>query len=89
MRYGAIGPNKHGEVCIDTNWVENQIRPFAVGRRNWLFIGNQHGGETSAYSLTQSAKLNNLDPWRYIFYILHHMHDVRKGLGNDAPQGQY
>lgn len=72
----------HGDAFIDTNWVENQIRPFGVGRRNWLFIGNQNGGETSAllYSLTQSAKLNNLDPWHYIFYVLHHVHDLRKGL---------
>lgn len=72
---------EHGDAFIDTNWVENQIRPFGIGRRNWLFIGNQSGGETSAllYSLTQSAKLNNLDPWHYIFYILNHVHDLRKG----------
>jgi transposase len=31
----------HGEVEIDNNWVENQIKPFSLGRKNWLFVGNQ------------------------------------------------
>lgn len=74
----------YGEAEIDTNWVENQIRPFAVGRRNWLFVGNQRGGETSAllYSLVHSARLNGLEPWRYLFYVLNHAHELRKGLIN-------
>lgn len=72
---------EHGEVEIDNNWVENQIRPFALGRRNWLFIGNQEGGETSAlfYSLLQSCRLNQLDGWSYLFYVLGQVHALRKG----------
>lgn len=69
-----------GQAEIDTNWVENQIRPFAVGRRNWLFIGNQQAGEHSAllYSLTHSARLNDIDPWSYLFYLADHVHLLRK-----------
>lgn len=70
----------YGQAEIDTNWVENQIRPFAVGRRNWLFVGNQRGGETSAllYSLTHSAKLNSMDPWKYLFYLSSQVHSLRQ-----------
>ena len=54
-----------GEVPIDNNYVENRIRPWALGRRNWLFIGSQLAGERAAVvmSLLQSAKLNGHEPW--------------------------
>jgi transposase len=70
----------YGEVEIDTNWVENQIRPFALGRRNWLFIGNERSAQIGAlfYSLIQSAKLNNLNPKIYLHYVLTQVHALRK-----------
>ena len=57
-----------GHVPIDNNAVENSIRPLAVGRRNWLFVGSQLAGERAAtiLSLIESAKLNGHDPWAYL-----------------------
>ncbi len=57
-----------GEVPIDNNAVENSIRPLALGRRNWLFVGSQGAGERAAniMSLIESAKLNGHDPWAYL-----------------------
>ena len=61
-----------GDVPIDNNHLENQMRPVALGRRNWLFVGSQLAGERAAMimSLLQSAKLNKLDPWTYLKDVL-------------------
>jgi transposase len=61
-----------GDVPIDNNFVENRIRPWALGRRNWLFIGSQMAGERAAVvmSLLQSAKLNGHEPWAYLKDVL-------------------
>lgn len=61
-----------GDVPLDNNHVENQIRPWALGRRNWLFIGSQLAGERAAVvmSLLQSARLNGHDPWAYLKDVL-------------------
>ena len=61
-----------GDVPIDNNHLENQMRPWAVGRRNWLFIGSERAGERAAMimSLLQSAKLNGHDPWAYLKDVL-------------------
>jgi len=57
-----------GEVPIDNNAAENAIRPLAVGRKNWLFVGSQQAGERAGniLSLIESAKLNEHDPWAYL-----------------------
>jgi len=57
-----------GAVPIDNNAAENAIRPLAVGRKNWLFVGSQSAGERAAVlmSLIESAKLNGHDPWAYL-----------------------
>jgi transposase len=62
----------HGMLEIDNNWAENQIRPFAIGRRNWLFMGNATGAWASSiiYSLVITAKANGLDPWKYLVDVL-------------------
>jgi transposase len=59
---------EHGEVPLDTNLVENAIRPFAIGRKNWMFADTVHGAEASAnlYSLVETAKANDLEPWAYL-----------------------
>ena len=56
------------QVPIDNNWVENQMRPVALGRKNWLFAGSLRAGERAAavMSLIQSAKLNGHDPYVYL-----------------------
>ena len=54
------------------NWVENRIRPIALGRSNWLFAGSLRAGQRAAavMSLIQSAKLNGHDPYRYLKDVL-------------------
>lgn len=61
-----------GRLPIDNNWVENQIRPIALGRSNWLFAGSLRAGKRAAavMSLIQSAKLNGLDPYAYLRDVL-------------------
>ena len=59
-------------VPIDNNHIENQMRPWALGRKNWLFVGSQLAGERAAVvmSLLQSAKLHGHDPWAYLKDVL-------------------
>jgi transposase len=52
----------------DNNWVENQIRPIALGRNNWLFAGSLRSGKRAAaiMSLIHSARLNGHEPHAYL-----------------------
>lgn len=61
-----------GQVPIDNNWIENQIRPIALGRKNWLFAGSLRAGQRAAaiMSLIQSARLNGHDPYAYLKDVL-------------------
>ena len=61
-----------GQVPIDNNWIENQIRPIALGRKNWLFAGSLRAGKRAAaiMSLIQSAKLNGHEPLAYLKDVL-------------------
>jgi transposase len=56
-----------GELPADNNWVENRIRPIAIGRNNWLFAGSLRAGKRAAaiMSLVHSAKLNGHEPHAY------------------------
>ncbi len=58
-------------VGLDNNPAENAIRPFAVGRKNWLFAGSPAGAKASAalYSLVETAKANGLEPYRYLRFV--------------------
>jgi len=61
-----------GNLPIDNNWVENRIRPIALGRSNWLFAGSARAGQRAAIvmSLIQSARLNGHDPYKYLRDVL-------------------
>ena len=61
-----------GDLPCDNNWVENQIRPIAIGRSNWLFAGSLRAGKRAAaiMSLVHSAKLNGHDPHAYLRDVL-------------------
>ena len=61
----------HGNVPLDTNAVENAIRPFALGRKNWMFADSVAGARASAnlYSLIQTAKANHIEPWAYLLKL--------------------
>lgn len=60
-----------GRLRPDNNLVENAIRPFAVGRKNWLFSGSPRGAKASAaiYSLIETVKANGLEPYRYLRFL--------------------
>ena len=59
---------KDGRLEIDNNAAENAIRPFVVGRKNWLFSASVKGVKASAnlYSLIETAKVNGLEPYAYL-----------------------
>ncbi len=59
---------ENGNAPIDNNRAENAIRPFAVGRKNWLFSDSPKGASASAmlYSLVVSAKMNGLNAEEYL-----------------------
>jgi transposase len=61
-----------GRVPLDTNQVENAIRPFVVGRKNWLFADTVRGAEASAnlYSVIETAKRSGLEPFAYLRLVL-------------------
>jgi transposase len=68
-----------GHVPIDNNWVENQIRPWALGRSNWLFAGSLRSGQRAAniMSLIQSAKINGLDPQAYLKDVMERLPTIK------------
>ena len=57
-----------GRLEIDNNLAENAIRPFVIGRKNFLFSDSVHGVKASAnlYSLVESAKASGLEPYQYL-----------------------
>ncbi len=61
-----------GQLPVDNNWIENQIRPIAIGRANWLFAGSLRAGQRAAavMSLVQSARMNGHDPYAYLKDVL-------------------
>jgi len=67
----AIRFVEHPLLTPDTNRVENAIRPFVVGRKNWLFSGSPRGAYASAglYSIIETAKANGHEPFAYLCYL--------------------
>jgi transposase len=61
-----------GRVEIDNNLVENAIRPTALGKKNWLFIGGAGAGERSAiiYTIIESCRRRRIDPFAYLRDVL-------------------
>jgi len=66
-----VGYVEDGQLAPDNNAAENSIRPFVVGRKNWLFSGTPKGADASAlfYSLIETAKANKLEPYAYLRHI--------------------
>ena len=67
-----VGYCERGDLHISNVLAENAIRPFAVGRKAWLFADSAQGAKASAtcYSLLETAKANDLEPSAYINHVL-------------------
>lgn len=69
-----------GRCSFSNNLSENSIRPFTVGRKNWLFSDTQAGAESSAvaYSIVETAKANDVNVYHYIHFLLQNIpgHDL-------------
>lgn len=65
----------YGFVPIDNNLVENAVRPFVIGRKNFMFSGSPDGATASAslYSIIETAKLNGHEPFFYLYYLFSHL----------------
>ena len=72
-------------VPLDNNAAERAIRPFVIGKKNWVMIDTVHGAQASAiiYSIAETAKANNLKPYQYFKYILEEMPKHMDDIGLD------
>ena len=63
---------RDGRIEIDNNLVENAIRPTAVGKKNWLFVGEAGAGQRGAiiYTIIESCRRRNIDPYTYLRDVL-------------------
>ena len=76
-----------GNVPIDNSANERSIRPFCIGKKNWLFHDTIRGAQASAaiYSVSETAKLNNLKPYYYFKHLLTELPKLCDGKGNINP----
>ena len=66
-----------GKIEIDNNAAERAMRSVALGRKNWMFAGSDNGGHTAAtfYTIIETAKLNNVNPWLYLSKVFNVIQD--------------
>jgi len=88
----ALNQEKHlraflnnGEVEISNNFAENAIRPFVIGRKNWLFSDTVKGAKSSAivYSLIETTRANGVEPYAYLALVLTDMQYMGKPFSNE------
>ncbi|MDZ7925488.1 MAG: IS66 family transposase [Marinagarivorans sp.] len=79
-----IAYTQDGQLSIDNNRAERAIKPFVIGRKNWLFSATTSGANASAnlYSIIESAKVNGLEPRHYIEYLLTEL--PKRKVGEDV-----
>jgi len=80
---------KHGMLEIDSNLVENSIRPLALGRKNYLFAGSHDAAKDIAmfYSFVGTCSKNNIDPQKWITYAINNINETKYSeLKNMLPQ---
>jgi hypothetical protein len=73
---------KDGRLELSNNRAERNIRPFVIGRKNWLFSATPKGAKASSviYSIIRTAKINNLKPFEYLKYIFEVMPNISPDL---------
>lgn len=79
-----------GRLEFSNNRIENSVRPFAVGRKNWLFCNTVNGAKASAivYSIIETAKANGLKPFEYLEFLFEAMPNATTGeLDSLLPWG--
>jgi hypothetical protein len=78
----------HGWLPIDNNPAENALRPWAIGRKNWLFFGSPAGGERAATIATiiENCRSQGLDPYRYLCDTVAALHTGRTDYAALTPQ---
>ena len=74
-----VGYLRDGRFEIDNNLIENDIRPTAVGRKRWLFIGHPHAGWRSAviYSIIVSCRRRGINPETYLTDVLRRLPSLK------------
>jgi len=79
QKEGLMNYLKDGNCCLSNNLAENSIRPFTIGRKNWLFSGSPKGAAASAavYSIIETAKANGLNPYKYLYFIFKELPGVQ------------
>lgn len=80
-----------GRLEIDNSLIENAIRPFAIGRKNWLFAGSPRGAKTKAilYSLLETCKANSIESYRYFSTMLHRIRSCSTEMDYRSLLPQY
>ena len=76
-----------GSLAIDNNRAERAIKPFVIGRKNWLFSNTARGAQASAilYRLIETAKANGLTPFDYLQTLLEELPKQTNDLGALLP----
>lgn len=81
----------HGFLELDNNTAERAVRPVAVGRKNYLFMGSEAGGKSAAiaYTLIETAKMNNVNPEAWLAWVLERIQDHPANRINDLMPWAY
>jgi ribosomal protein L36 len=79
---------RDGRYEVDNNLIENQMRPVALGRKNYLFAGSHEGAERAAilYSLLNTCKLNKVNSWEWLRDVLRRVHTRGVSVSELLPQ---
>ncbi|SHJ14537.1 Transposase IS66 family protein [Desulfofundulus thermosubterraneus DSM 16057] len=77
-----------GRLELDNNRSERSIKPFVIGRKNWLFANTPRGARASAitYSIIETAKENGLNPFQYLSYLFERLPNLDPTDGNALDQ---
>ena len=81
----------NGFLELDNNTAENAVRPVAVGRKNYLFMGSEAGGKSAAiaYTLIETAKMNKVNPEAWLAWVLERIQDHPANRINDLMPWAY
>ncbi len=81
----------HGNLEVDNNSAERAIKPIAIGRKNYLFVGSEGGGKAAAiaYTLIETARMNGVDPQAWLTWVLAQIADHKITSLNELMPWRY